>query len=134
MAEQKRVKLNQLERLLPEGLLADSAWMSRHGYSTSLRSQYVAAGWLQHPHRQVYHRSRSALTWQQVVVSLQIFLGNNLVVGGRSALQLQGFAHYLPLGEMKQVYLYGPQRPPSWLFKLPLETELRVEGLFEPSG
>ena len=110
MAEQNRGKLNQLERLLPEGLLADSAWMNRHGYSTSLRSQYVAAGWLQHPERQVYRRSRAPLSWQQVVVSLQTFLGNDLVVGGRSALQLQGFAHYFPVGEVRQVYLYGPER------------------------
>jgi hypothetical protein len=123
MAEQKRGKLNQLERLLPEGLLADATWMSGHGYSTSLRSQYVAAGWLQHPLRQVYRRSRSPLTWQQAVVSLQTFLGYNLVVGGRSALQLQGFAHYFPLTEMRKVYLYGPKHPPAWVDKLPLETE-----------
>jgi hypothetical protein len=123
MTEQTAGKLNQLQRLLPEGLLADSAWMSRHGYSTSLRSQYVSAGWLQHPQRQVYRRSQTPLSWQQVVVSLQTFLGNNLVVGGRSALQLQGFAHYFPIGEMRRVYLYGPEHPPSWLHKLPIATE-----------
>lgn len=123
MAEQNRGKLNQLERLLPEGLLADAAWMNRHGYSTSLRSQYVAAGWLQHPLRQVYRRAQTPLTWQQVVVSLQTFLVKNLIVGGRSALQLQGFAHFVPLSEMQKVYLYGPQRPPTWLDKLPLTTD-----------
>lgn len=119
MAEQNRKKLNRLEHLLPEGLLADSAWMSQHGYSTSLRSQYVAAGWLQHPFRQVYRRSRAPLTWQQAVVSLQTLLGNDLVIGGRSALQLQGFAHYIPLSEAtREVFLYGPKHPPEWIHKL----------------
>src|SRR5579863_2291303 len=119
MAEQNRGKLNRLERLLPEGLVADAAWMARHDYSTSLRSQYVKAGWLQHPVRQVYRRSTTPLTWQQIVVSLQTFLGYNLVVGGRSALQLQGFAHYTPLSETpREVYLYGPKHPPEWMHGL----------------
>lgn len=120
MAEQNGRKLNRLEHLLPEGLLADSAWMSQHGYSTSLRSQYVAAGWLQHPFRQVYRRSRAPLTWQQAVVSLQTFLGNDLVVGGRSALQLQGFAHYIPLSQtMREVFLYGPTPPNGYTSSSP---------------
>ncbi|WP_311977502.1 AbiEi antitoxin N-terminal domain-containing protein [Bradyrhizobium diversitatis] len=38
-------KLNFLEHTLPEGLLVDAEWMTKHGYSTGLRSQYVSAGW-----------------------------------------------------------------------------------------
>ena len=114
MAEQVGRKLNQLGRLLPEGLLVDAAWLSQRGYSTSLRSQYVAAGWLAQPTRQVYQRPRGSLSWQQVVISLQTLLERNLIVGGRSALELKGFAHYLA-HEKKEVHLYGPKRPPSWL-------------------
>jgi hypothetical protein len=62
MAAQNRQKLNHLAHLLPDDLLADAAWMNQRGYSTSLRSQYVEAGWLQHPVRQVYRRSRTPLT------------------------------------------------------------------------
>src|SRR5450631_3046814 len=120
MAEQVERKLHQLGRLLPEGLLVDAAWLSQHGYSTSLRSQYVDAGWLAQPTRQVYQRPRGSLSWQQVVISLQTLLGRNLIVGGRSALELEGFAHYLA-HETKEVHLYGPKRPPSWLTNLPLE-------------
>jgi len=119
MAEQTERKLNHLERLLPEGLLVDAAWLSKHGYSTSLRSQYVTGGWLEHPARGVYQRPRGSLSWQQVVISLQTLLAQDLVVGGRSALELQGFAHYLAR-EKKEVHLYGSKRPPAWLSKLPL--------------
>ncbi|MGE0674951.1 MAG: type IV toxin-antitoxin system AbiEi family antitoxin domain-containing protein [Methylibium sp.] len=114
MARQSQGKLNQLERLLPEGLLVDAAWLSRHGYSTGLRSQYVAAGWLQQPVRRVYQRPRGPLGWQQVVISLQTLLARNLVVGGRTALELHGFAHYLQQ-RTTSVYLYGPDKPPTWL-------------------
>jgi hypothetical protein len=110
-------KLNRLERLLPEGLLVDAAWLTKHGYSTSLRSQYVAAGWLVQPTRQVYQRPRGSLSWQQAVISLQTLLRQDLVVGGRSALELNGFAHYLA-HERNEVHLYGPKRPSAWLNKL----------------
>jgi hypothetical protein len=102
-------KLNWLERHLPEGLVADARWLTRQGYSTSLRSQYVAAGWLEQPARGVYRRPRGALTWQQVVISLQALLEYPLLVGGRTALELQGYAHYLTQ-DLKEVHLYGPYR------------------------
>ena len=120
MAKRTAGKLNYLERHLPEGLLVDAAWLSKHGYSTSLRSQYVSAGWLEQPARQVYRRVRGSLRWQQVVVSLQTLLDHSLVVGGRTALELQGYAHYLA-HETKEVHLYGTKPPPAWLNKLRLD-------------
>ncbi len=121
MAKQKPGKLNRLARLLPEGLLVDAAWMGRHGYSTSLRRQYVTAGWLEQPARRVYRRPRGAVSWREAVVSLQTLLDADLVVGGRTALELQGFSHYLT-ERRSQVHLYGPEKPPGWLYDLPVRT------------
>jgi Transcriptional regulator, AbiEi antitoxin, Type IV TA system/Transcriptional regulator, AbiEi antitoxin N-terminal domain len=121
MAKQMTKKLNWLERHLPEGLLVDARWLTRHGFSTSLRSQYVAARWLDQPTRGVYRRPRGSLTWQHVVISLQALLGYPLLLGGRTALEAQGYAHYLPQ-QQKEVHLYGPKSPPQWLNKLPLGT------------
>jgi hypothetical protein len=121
MAKQISGKLNWLEKNLPEGLIVDAGWMTKHGYSTALRSQYLSAGWLQQPTRQVYRRQRGELSWQQVVISLQtLLLRNPLTVGGRTALELQGFAHYLVHTE-SEVHLYGPKPPPPWLSKLKLK-------------
>src|SRR5580704_1307599 len=107
MTEQNSGKLNRLERTLPEGLLVDAGWMERHGYSTSLRSQYVAAGWLVQPVRGTYKRPLGELTWQKVVVSLQSLLHRDLMVGGRTALELQGFGHYLTETGPTTIHLYG---------------------------
>ena len=107
-------KLNRLMQLLPEGIVVDSRWMEAHGYSSQLRSQYVSAGWLEQPARRVYQRPRGALSWQQVVISLQTMLRFNLVVGGRTALEEQGYAHYLRQS-IREVMLIGPDKPPSWL-------------------
>jgi hypothetical protein len=119
MTERIKRKLNWLDRHLPEGLLVDARWLTRHGYSTSLRSQYVAADWLEQPARGVYCRPRGSLSWQQVVISLQALLEFPLLVGGRTALERQGYAHYLPR-ELKEIHLYGSRPPPRWLRKLPL--------------
>jgi len=136
MAEQVERKLNQLERLLPEGLLVDAAWLTKHGYSTSLRSQYVSAGWLEQPTRQVYRRSRDPLHWSQAIISLQTLLKHDLTIGGRTALVLQGYSHYLA-HETKAVHLYGPNHPPAWLYKLPLGVDFvyhNSERLFSNSA
>jgi hypothetical protein len=125
MTAQKETKLNFLERTLPEGLLVDAGWMERHGYSTSLRSQYVAAGWLVQPARGIYKRPRGKLTWEKAVVSLQTLMESGLAVGGRTALDLQGFSHYLSASGPSTIHLYGTKAPPGWLTKLPLKETFR---------
>jgi len=113
-------KLNWLERNLPEGLVVDAAWLERHGYSRSLRSQYVSAGWLKQPARGIFCRPRGKLGWEQVLISLQTLLEHQVSVGGRTALELLGYAHYLPQSR-KVVHLYCEGKLPAWLFKLKLE-------------
>lgn len=125
MTQQTPTKLNLLERTLPDGLLVDAGWMERHGYSTSLRSQYVSAGWLVQPVRGTYKRPLGELSWEKVVVSLQKLLASDLTVGGRTALDLQGFSHYLSASGPSLIHLYGTRSPPSWLFKLPLKATFR---------
>jgi hypothetical protein len=118
MAGQQTQHLNLLEKHLPEGLVVTSSWLIRHGYSRQLLSHYVRTGWLRQPTRGVYQRPRGSLSWQQIVISLQTVLKEPLVVGGRTALEIQGYAHYLrPV--MKEAYLYGPEPPANWLNRLP---------------
>jgi hypothetical protein len=121
MVGQNTSLVNRLQQDLPEGLLVDSRWLKRHGFSHQLWNHYVTTGRLEQPVRGVFRRPRGTLTWQQVVISLQTLLEYPLIVGGRTALELHGFAHYLPQ-TTKEIYLYGPKRPPSWLQKLPQET------------
>jgi hypothetical protein len=127
MAKREDSKLNQLLSALPEGLLVDSSWLSARGYSSSLRSQYVAAGWLDQPARRVYRRPRGTLSWEQVVISLQTVLGLPFIVGGRTALELQGFGHYLS-ASVREVHLYGPKALPSWTKELPVAVRFRYHN------
>jgi len=120
MSVGKGSKLNQLERALPEGLLVDAAWLERRGYYPSQRSKYVSAGWLDQPARGVFCRPRGVVSWQQVVISLQTLLEFPVSVGGSSAIELQGYAHYLPQSQ-KNIHLYCDKKLPAWVFKLDIE-------------
>jgi len=118
MTMQRREKLKRLERLLPEGLLVDAAWLSERGYSRALRSQYVQGGWLDSPVRGVYWRPRRPLRREQVVISLQVLLGYPVSVGGRTALEVAGYSHYV-YQQQQAVHLYTDCKLPAWLWKLP---------------
>ena len=120
-------KLNRLERDLPEGLLVDAGWLEERGYSGSLRSQYVGANWLEKPARGVFRRPRGRLGWEQVVISMQKLLGLPVSVGGCSALESQGFAHYLP-HSISVIHLYSDVKLPGWVEKLPLDVRFVVHN------
>lgn len=134
MSEQKGSKINRLQHILPEGLLVTAAWLEAKGYSSPLRSKYVSANWLEMPARSIYRRpSDRKVQWQHVVISLQHLLKLPFFVGGRTALELHGFAHYLPMGEVQEIHLYGDDPVPGWLKKLELETRFvfhKTESLF----
>ncbi len=120
MTIQTGSKLNLLTHLLPEGLLIDAAWLEEKGYSRALRHQYVGANWLEQPARGVFRRPRGKLSWEQVVISLQALLKYPISVGGRTALELGGYAHYLQQTQ-QHIHLYSDNKYPAWLLKLPLE-------------
>ena len=130
MKHKKSKLLIRLHQLLPEGLLADAAWLNAAGYSSSVRSRYVTSGWLQPITRGVFRRPQyrpgiedvtAPLLWQHVVVSLQLILKQPIVVGGRTVLELDGLDHNASAG-LTEIHLYGEQRAPNWLCRLPFET------------
>lgn len=118
MIEQKRPRLNPLQRLLPSGLLASARWLNDHGYPSNLLAHYVARGWLESPARGVYRRPGPALTWQAVVASLQLVEGYYVHVGGRTALVQRGLGHYARAKGSEPICLYGPETLPHWANKL----------------
>jgi hypothetical protein len=61
-------------------------------------------------------------------------MGRALAIGGRTALDLQGFSHYLPASGPSIIHLYGTEPPPGWLAKLPLKETFqfhRAQVLFK---
>ena len=129
MGSQNHGKLNSLQRDLPEGLVVDAGWLEQHGVSRQLRRKYVMNGWLLSLARGVYSRpapseSDEPLPWQQLVVSFNALLNLPVSVGARSALELQGFAHYLTASGPPEVHLYTHKDVPGWVSHVPVNTRL----------
>lgn len=128
MSDQNESKLNRLLTGLGDTGVVSSRWLRVHGYSSSLVVRYVASGWLVSPARGVYMRKGGSLQWEGVVRTLQWAEGLSLHVGGRFALAWQGHEHYLRLGEAAAITLYGPDRLPGWVDKLPLAERVEYCG------
>lgn len=128
MGEQKSTKINLLQNLLEEGLLAPTGWLEEQGYSRALISRYVDSGWLVSPARGVYRRPGPPLKWQHVVASLQLLAGSYLHVGGRTALVQRGLGHYIRMSGPETINLYGPEVLPAWVNKLGLQERFAVRN------
>jgi hypothetical protein len=147
MVAVRNEKLNRLQRDLPEGLVVDTAWLDAAGYPKSLRDKYLASGWLEHVSRSLYRRPSAHLgaadadtglmSWERVVLSLQNLMRCGVSVGGRTALELHGFAHYLPATGLREVHLYAAEKLPGWLATAPVNARWVIHNpdrLFDSAG
>ncbi len=123
-----------LEEQLPDGLVVDRVWLADRGFKRPLVDYYLRSGALVAVARGAYRRPGPPLKWEHVAYSLQE-LGSSAHVGGRSALELQGFAHYLSMQGMQQIHLYGVDKLPGWVSKLdaPYRFTLHKAQLFDAS-
>ena len=129
MGSQTQGKLNWLQHNLPEGLVVDSGWLERHNVSRQLRHKYVMNGWLHTLARGVYCRPTAAvhpaaLPWQQLVISLNALLNLPAAAGGRTALELLGFSHYLAASGMREAHLFSNENLPGWVSCVHVNTKL----------
>lgn len=99
---------------LPDGLVVGRSWLQAKGFTRSSIDYFIRSGKLANVGRGAYRRPGPPLKWQHFAYSLQE-LGYTSHIGGRSALDLQGFAHYLPLGGIQTIGLYGLNKLPNWL-------------------
>lgn len=130
MAGQKETKLKWVLDQLPHGCLIDTRTLKRHGIDRKLAHKYLESGWLEPVVQGLYRRPNpldNETQWRVVVRSLQHIMGYSSVVGGRTALEEQGFGHYLKLGGEPAVHLYG-ERHPTWLKRLGDETAYILHG------
>ena len=129
--------LNPLLTDLPEGVAVPSAWLTERGISPQLVRKYVASGWLTQLAHGAYARPASPVEWQGVVLAVQRLARRPVHVGGLSALNLQGLAHYLPLGGEPCIHIWSHReivaRFPAWVTAIKTQQTLILHGqrLFE---
>lgn len=124
-------KLKSVLDAIPAGFVVDTRWLEAYGVSRFLARVYVENGWLERLERGVFRRPAPQgvpLDWQTCMLSVQHLMRYKVHVGGVSALGLQGYRHYLSLGDVPTVWLYGDDAP-TWLPRLKLETSFVLRGV-----
>ena len=114
----------KLQEILPDGLLVNRNWLKNRGFNRPQVDYYLRSGMLLPAARGVYRRAGPPLKWQHVLYSLQE-LGFAVYVGGRSALDHQGLAHYLPMVTQQKIQLYSEGALPGWLH------DVKTNAVFE---
>jgi len=115
MTRQIDSKINRVLRNWPAGTVGTIDWLRDHDVSRKLADWHVQSGRLDRIGRGAFVRGGDSPDWTGGVYALQKHLCLTAHVGGRSALELQGRAHFVPLGR-KQVLLVSDkqERLPVW--------------------
>jgi hypothetical protein len=115
MRNEKKTKINRLISQWPRGTPATASYLNTQGFSHDLLTKYKQSGWIQSFGRGAYILNGDKVEWPGVLYALQTQLGLNLHPGGKTALELKGYSHYLPSGKRK-IFLYGTQGLvlPTW--------------------
>jgi hypothetical protein len=109
-------KLNELLKNWPPGAVYTSSWLVKHGVSRDLLNKYRESDWVVAIGHGAVARSGDKVNWGGGIWAIQNQLGMKIHVGGKTALEMHGYAHFVPLGKGYLVYLFGPlnQKLPGW--------------------
>lgn len=127
MASETGSKINRLLKAWPSGTVAVTAWLEQHGVYQQLAREYAKTAWVQRIGQGAYIKAGDNVEWSGGLFAIQKQLMLPIHVGGKSALQLQGYAHYLPLGKDVTVTLFGSPgcKLPAWFKQHPWGVKAR---------
>ncbi len=111
-------KLNLLLKNWGKGSIKLSSHLGQNGYSKELLQKYVKSNWLESLGYGAYKLSEDNIDWLGAVEALQTQKNSIVHPGGKTALELQGYGHYLRQ-KHAQVDLYSNynDKLPAWLKK-----------------
>lgn len=117
------LRRKELYEIMPEGLITNHKWLMENNLSRHAIDNLVKSNQLESISKGVYVRNVSKISCQSLVFSLQSVLKLDLVVGGLTALEMQGLSHYLSLSNNKIVHLFGNDILSKWVINLDLNVK-----------
>ena len=108
-------KINQLISDWPKGSVKLSPELTKKGYPPDLIKIYVKSGWLESIGYGVYKLTGDNVEWYGAIQALQVQKRSSIHPGGKTALILKGYAHYLS-NSINRVDLFGSKAGllPKW--------------------
>lgn len=111
-------KLNRLIADWPVGAIYVTSWLKNAGISNQLLNRYKKSNWLSAIAPGALKRFQDEVTYQGGVFAMQKQLNSSIHIGAKNALELQGKAHYLQLGNATATLFGGSEEKlPGWFNK-----------------
>ena len=115
MNTQKIYKINQLLSSQPFGIVLASSWLVQQGYSLDLQKQYKKSKWFDSIGTGALIRYADQVDYLGGVYALQSQLGLSVHPAAKTALSMQGKAHYLELStKTVQLFASNQEHLPLW--------------------
>lgn len=116
MSRHNSSKINRLLRAWPKGTVAVHSWLGSRGIYRQLVDSYQKTSWLVRIGHGAFARAGDQVDWTGGLYAIQEQLGLPIHAGGKTALQIAGYSHYLPLGRGQNVFLFGSSKKklPGW--------------------
>jgi hypothetical protein len=127
MASETGSKINQLIKAWPQGAVAVSPWLEKQGVYQQLVHEYEKTSWVRRIGQGAFVRAGDKFEWHGGLFAIQEQLGLPVHAGGKTALQLSGYAHFLPLGKGYLLSLFGEPgvKLPRWFLQYKWDVEPR---------
>ncbi|MDP3039974.1 MAG: AbiEi antitoxin N-terminal domain-containing protein, partial [Deltaproteobacteria bacterium] len=115
MGNGKTTKINLLIRKWPRGTVATASYLKRQGFTYDLLTKYRRSGWIKSFGQGAYILPEDRVEWPGALYAVQSQLGLEVHAGGKTALELKGYGHYVP-EETRTLFLYAQPRVilPAW--------------------
>ncbi len=119
MTRVNETKLNHFMVSTPSGVVLTNAWLEKQGISSKLAWWYVHSGLLERLGMKAYKKAGDKISWVGAVAALQAQMQLPVHIGGKTALQILGRSHFIPMQGIRQVALFADlnTKVPSWLGK-----------------
>ena len=122
----------------PPNTLITTEWLEKKGVSRQLANSYIKSDWLARFESGAYKRPNEEIGWTGGLYTLQRLSNLSVHVGGITAIEVQGYAHYIKKGSQQKVTLWKTPdvRLPSWFISHEWKAELQIRSvnLFNVEG
>lgn len=129
-------KISQLISQWPKGTVFTASYLRKEGFSSDLLSRYKSNRRIEPVGHGAYKLPNDKVDWFGAVYALQSQLNLSIHAGGKTALELKGYAHYLP-AKANRIFLYGQrgERLPGWFTSSDMEVSISYSAttLFPPT-
>ncbi|TVQ06349.1 MAG: hypothetical protein EA361_19885 [Bacteroidetes bacterium] len=118
MSTKSASKINRLLQNVPKGVVLQSSWLLKQGYSHDLQQSYLKSNWLVSIGTGAYKRAGDDVTVFGALYALQHQAEKKIHIGGLSSLSLQGLSHYVAMGnDILHLFANPGFKLPKWFIQ-----------------